>query len=85
MGPNTSVTLESKPIVEANEFKLILFAIKAPRDGAILPVYLEKSAKVSAGDQIITVIILLHGIEIAVKFVSLTSLQCKESQKSAYK
>ena len=71
--------LESKRVVKANEFKLILLAIKTPHDGAILPVYLEKSAKVSARDQIITVIILLHGIKMAVKFVSLTSLQCKES------
>ena len=42
--------LESKRVVEADEFKLTLLAIKAPHDGAILPVYLEKSAKVSAGD-----------------------------------
>lgn len=67
--------------VEADELKLILLAIKAPYDGAILYVYLEKNAKVSAGDQIITVIILLHGIEMVVMFVSLISLQCKESQK----
>lgn len=58
--------LESKRVVEVDEFKLILLAIKAPHDGFILPVYLEKSAKVAAGDQIITVIILLHGIDMEV-------------------
>ena len=73
--------LESKRVVEADELKLILLAIKAPHDGAILYVYLENNAKVSAGDQIITVIILLHGIGMVVMFVSLISLQCKESQK----
>ena len=72
--------LESKRVVEADEFKLILLAIKAPHDGAILPVYLEKKVKVSAGNQIIIVIILLHGIEVAVKFVNLTSLQCREAK-----
>jgi hypothetical protein len=56
--------LESKRVVEADESKLILLAIKASHDGAILPVYLEKSARVSAGNQMITVIILLHGIEV---------------------
>lgn len=58
--------LKSKRVVEVDEFKLVLLAIKAPHDGAILPVYLEKSAKVAAGDQIITGIILLHGIEMEV-------------------
>lgn len=58
--------LESKRVVGADEFKLILLAIEAPHDGATLPVYLEKSSKVSAGNQIITVIILLHGIEVEV-------------------
>jgi len=77
--------LESKRVVEADEFKLIPLTIKAPHNGAILPVYLENSAKVSAGNQIITVVILLHGTEMAAKFVSLTSLQCKESQKSTHK
>lgn len=50
MGPNTSVVLESKRVIEADEFKFILLAMKAPHDGAILPVYPEKSAKVSTGD-----------------------------------
>ena len=72
--------LESRRVVGADEFKLILLAIKAPHDGAILSVYLEKSAEASAGNQIITVIILLHSIEVAVKFVNLTSLQCRKAK-----
>ena len=44
------MVLEGKRVVGADEFKLILLVIKAPHNGAILPVYLEKSAKVSAGD-----------------------------------